>query len=218
MEDIGKDIEKELETKSIEREIEIKEVEVEDATLSSQAEEEEEKVPPLPSAEPRVKSKKVRSQKQMEAFEKARQKRAEAIALRKQQKEEDKIEKKEIKKELKKELSRATNVKKIAGEQSNDIVQEKSIPKPVMNTFNPPSQSQISSAQREQVIQNHYYYYGVPPPTHDDYTKSKKKKKSKRPPTPTSSESESSEEEYHEQLPVPQYYQPPKPTYKFSYA
>ena len=208
MEDIGKDIEKELETKSIEREIEIKEVEVEDATLSSQAEEEEEKVPPLPSAEPRVKSKKVRSQKQMEAFEKARQKRAEAIALRKQQKEEDKIEKKEIKKELKKELSRSTNVKKI---ESNDIVQEKPIPQPVMNTFNPPS-------QREQVIQNHYYYYGVPPPNHDDYTKSNKKKKSKRPPTPTSSESESSEEEYHEQLPVPQYYQPPKPTYKFSYA
>ena len=129
------DIEKELEEKSIERNIEIKEIE------SGQEEEEEEKVPPTP----KVKSKRVRSQKQIEAFEKARLKRAEAIALRKKEKEEDKIEKKELKKELKKEF------KKI---DSDDIIQEKPIPEPV---YNPSPKSQISYAQREQVIQNHYY-------------------------------------------------------------
>ena len=198
------DIEAELEAKSIEREqtnLEIKEV------VSEAAQPDKQDCEPEPVVEPVKKTKRVRSEKQIAAFEKARLKRAEGIATRKKLKEEQKVQKKEEKKQVK----ISENVA---------IVKEQSVPKPVVN-------STPGSSTREQVIQNHYYYYGVPPPNHDEYTKPKKKKKSKRPPTPSSSESESeSEEEYykdeppqHEQQPQQQYYQaPPKPSYKFSYT
>ena len=79
------DIEKELEEKTIERDVvEIKEVEPEPE--------------PEPVAEPPKKVKKPRSQKQIEAFERAKKKRAENIALKKKQKEEEKAQKKELKK------------------------------------------------------------------------------------------------------------------------
>ena len=87
----------------------------------------------------------------------------------------------------------------------------------------PPAPAAHPDNGRDQVIQNHYYYYGVPPPTDHHKTPKRKKSKSKRPPTPSSSESESSDEEE----PVPhqgsgrqpqQYYEMPKPQYKFSYA
>ena len=188
------DIEKELEEKSIERDVQVQITE-----LGSEAEEPEviEEAPKTPVK----KVKKARSEKQIAAFEKARLKRAEGIAARKK----DKEEQKELKKELKKNPLPSEVVPRISP------VQEQSIPKPVIQP----------SPSREQVIQNHYYYYGVPPPQHDKQS-NKKKKKSKRPPTPSSSESESSEEEesggsnfvYDE--PQPQQYQPPK--LKFSYT
>ena len=189
------DIEKELEEKSIERDVQVQITE-----LGSEAEEPEviEEAPKTPVK----KVKKARSEKQIAAFEKARLKRAEGIAARKK----DKEEQKELKKELKKNPLPSEVVPRIS------TVQEQSIPKPVIHP----------SPSREQVIQNHYYYYGVPPPQHDNNVSNKKKKKSKRPPTPSSSESESSEEEesggsnfvYDE--PQPQQYQPPK--YQFSYT
>ena len=195
------DIEAELEAKSIERDVEIKEV-------ISELEPEPEPEPVAPAATLEVKkTKKPRSEKQIAAFEKARIKRAEGIANRKKLKEEQKLQKKEEKKQVKLQ------------DVAVPIVQENSIPKPVVNT----------PAQREQVIQNHYYYYGVPPPNHDN-NKPKKSKKSKRPPTPSSSESESSDEELPDNPPSgghppragqstpQQYYQPAKPSYKFSYA
>ena len=194
------DIEKELEEKSIERDVQVQITE-----LGSEAEEPEviEEAPKPPVK----KVKKARSEKQIAAFEKARLKRAEGIAARKK----DKEEQKELKKELKKNPLPA----KVIPSVSSVINQEQSIPKPVVQP----------SPSREQVIQNHYYYYGVPPPEHQQYNESKKKKKkSKRPPTPSSSESESEEEEsggsnfvYDEPQHAPlKQYQPPK--HKFSYT
>ena len=78
------DIEQELEAKSIEREVEIKEV----VTEEPQPE-------PEPVVDPPKKTKRVRSEKQIAAFEKARLKRAEGIANRKKLKEEQKLQKKE---------------------------------------------------------------------------------------------------------------------------
>tara|TARA_R110000764_G_scaffold149418_1_gene237151 strand:- start:85 stop:660 length:576 start_codon:yes stop_codon:yes gene_type:complete len=189
------DIEKELEEKSIERDVEVQITEV--------VSEPEEVIPEAVQAPAPVKKvKKPRSEKQIAAFEKARLKRAEGIASRKKNKEEQK----ELKKEVKKQEKKLQDVA---------IVQEQTIPKPVVNT----------PTSKEQVIQNHYYYYGVPPPNHDYTEPKKKKKKSKRPPTPSSSESESSEEEesggsnfvYDEPQVAPlKQYQPPK--YQFSYA
>tara|TARA_R110000737_G_scaffold198230_1_gene218313 strand:+ start:25 stop:600 length:576 start_codon:yes stop_codon:yes gene_type:complete len=189
------DIEKELEEKSIERDVEVQITEV--------VSEPEEVIPEAVQAPAPVKKvKKPRSEKQIAAFEKARLKRAEGIASRKKNKEEQK----ELKKEVKKQEKKLQDVA---------IVQEQTIPKPVVNT----------PTSKEQVIQNHYYYYGVPPPNHDYTEPKKKKKKSKRPPTPSSSESESSEEEesggsnfvYDEPQAAPlKQYQPPK--YQFSYA
>ena len=188
------DIEKELEEKSIERDVQVQISEVEPEVL--------EVLEPTPAPAPVKKVKKARSEKQIAAFEKARLKRAEGIASRKK----DKEEQKELKKELKKNPLPSEVVPRIS------TVQEQSIPKPVVNP----------STTKEQVIQNHYYYYGVPPPNHDYNESKKKKKKSKRPPTPSSSESESSEEEDEvepqgqpQQAP-PQRYQPAK--YQFSYA
>ena len=188
------DIEKELEEKSIERDVQVQITELEPEVI------EEAPIPEAVQAPAPVKKvKKARSEKQIAAFEKARLKRAEGIASRKK----DKEEQKELKKEVKKQEKKLQDVA---------IVQEQTIPKPVVNT----------PTSKEQVIQNHYYYYGVPPPpaSQHDYTEpKKKKKKSKRPPTPSSSESESSEEEEYEvkpQVAPLKQYQPPK--YQFSYA
>ena len=198
------DIEKELEEKSIERDVQVQisEVEPDNPPLGGHPPGAEvlEVLEPTPAPAPVKKVKKARSEKQIAAFEKARLKRAEGIASRKK----DKEEQKELKKELKKNP--------LAGLPSEVVprispVQEQSIPKPVVNP----------STTKEQVIQNHYYYYGVPPPNHDYNESKKKKKRSKRPPTPSSSESESSEEEDEVEVkPPPQRYQPAK--YQFSYA
>ena len=208
MEDIEPEVLEELAAKAIERDVEIKEVEpaepAEQQTVTGDAEgcEAVTEAVTEPVIEPKpVKVKKPRSEKQKAAFEKARLKRAEGIASRKKQKEEDKVKKKELKKA--------------------PLVEEQSVPKPVINT---PASTPALSHNKDQVIQNHYYYYGVPPPEHDYNKGKKKKKKSKRPPTPSSSESESeSEEEYYKDEPPQQeqeqqYYQVPKPTYKFGFA
>ena len=195
MEDIEPEVLEELAAKAIERDsVEIKEVEPEPVTEAVTEAVTEPVIEPKP-----VKVKKPRSEKQKAAFEKARLKRAEGIASRKKQKEEDKVKKKELKKA--------------------PLVEEQSVPNPIVNT---PASKPALSHNKDQVIQNHYYYYGVPPPEHDYSKSNKKKKKSKRPPTPSSSESESEEEYYKDEPPqheqVPQYYQPAKPTYKFGFA
>ena len=190
------DIEAELESKTIER-VEVEDV-VEDVVEEAEvADSLVEDTPPHTVSVTPKKAKKPRSAKQIEAFEKARVKRAEGIAARKAKKEEDKIKKKEAKKEKLQDVP--------------VVESQVSVPKPVVNTPTAPSNN-----PRDQVIQNHYYYYGVPPPNHDYNEPNKKNKKSsrKRPPTPSSSESESEEEQQHEQ----QYYEQPKPSYKFGFA
>lgn len=208
--DVVEDIEKELEEKSIERDltgIEVVEAEVA-ANITSGTPHE---VGAEEESKPVKKTKRVRSEKQIAAFEKARLKRAEGIAARKKEKEEIKEQKKLQKQEEKKV--------KFKPEIESVISKEQSISKPVINTT--PS----VAGPREQVVQNHYYYYGTPPPDHaggHNNTRKKKKKKSKRPPTPSSSsasESESESEEEEKQIQQQQqYYEVPKPSYKFSYA
>ena len=204
------DIEAELESKSIER-IPGDEVEVdnEPEPVVEPVEEIKEAVAEIKPVEVVKKSKKVRSQKQIEAFEKARKKRAEILAEKKLQKEAEKEQKKEEKKALKKAPpppvdTQDVNLMKPMSQGGN----------PVPHPVNP----------RHEVV-NNYYYYNVEP-DHHETPKRKKKKSKRRPPTPSSSESESSDEE-EEEVAVPhqslgrqpqQYYAPPKPTYKFSYA
>tara|TARA_R110000796_G_scaffold54971_3_gene128347 strand:- start:862 stop:1473 length:612 start_codon:yes stop_codon:yes gene_type:complete len=201
------DIEKELEAKSIERdtnpEVDLEITEVPEV---------------LEVLEPPVKKvKKARSEKQIAAFEKARLKRAEGIALRKQEKQDNK----ELKKELKKNPLAIGKVLPAIEEPSIEpsIVKEKSVPKPVVNTSPSVAGSREQVADKvSPVIQNHYYYYGVPPPEHN-YNEPKKKKKTKRPPTPEPSSSESESESEEEQDTPPQVqYQPQAPKYKFSYS
>jgi hypothetical protein len=184
-------IEEELEKKSIERDIEVQITEIEPEVVEVE--------PKVVEEAPVKKVKKARSEKQIAAFEKARIKRAEGIASRKKEKEDNK----ELKKELKKNP----------------------LPKEVVPSIEPVKEKSVSKPEREQVIQNHYYYYGVPPPVEN---KKKNKRSKKRPPTPPSSESESSSEEESEEELEPQQvqYQPqtPKqsnglrPKYKFSYS
>jgi len=214
------DIEKELEEKSIERSVDV----FDNGVLIIDKEEEPAPEPELviepvdeikeetpKQVEVVKKSKKVRSQKQIEAFEKARKKRAEILAEKKKNKEAEKEQKKEEKKALKKAGATAP-----APLDTRDV----DLIKP-MSQGAPPAPNPDKG--RDQVIQNHYYYYGVPPPSDHHATPKRKKKKSKRPPTPSSSESESSDEE---ELPQhrgreqqqQQYYEVPKPQYKFSYA
>lgn len=211
------DIEKELEQKSIERdtnvELQINEVDTlcEPQVVAHSAGEGEPSVDTKPQVK---KTKKVRSQKQIEAFEKARIKRAEAIANRKKLKEEEKLKKKENKKQV------TFTPQVLEGDAlTNHSVgsNQGGAKAPVTSPEGAPPSGR--DATRDQVVQNHYYYYGVPPPptAHDEYTKTKKKRKSKRPPTPSSSESESSEEDT-EPIQPQQYYEVPKPSYKFSYT
>ena len=187
-------IEAELEAKSIERDVEvdIKEVEPEPVV----------EVPPK-------KTKKIRSEKQIAAFEKARLKRAEGIAARKKLKEEQTEENKQQKKEAKSQ-GVALQGKPVEAVAPKEQVIRQPAPQP--------------SNPRDQVIQNHYYYYGVPPPDHDTMPH-KKKKRPKRPPTPSSSESESEEEYYKDEPPQQEqgqhqqkYHEVPKPSYQFSYT
>ena len=201
MQDI-EDIEAELESKSIERTVD----DIPAAERPPETVIEPEIKEAVAEVKPEVikKSKKVRSEKQIAAFEKARKKRAELLAEKKLQKEAEKEQKKEEKKALKK-APPAVDTRDV------DLIKPmtQGAP-PVPHPMNP----------RHEVV-NNYYYYNVEPDHHK--TPKRKKSKSKRPPTPSSSESESSDEEEpvehvpHQRQPQ-QYYEAPKPQYKFSYA
>ena len=183
-------IEAELESKTIERDVEVNEVIEPHEVIIEEVQPE-----PEPAKEKPKKVKKPRSEKQIAAFEKAKQKRAEGIALRKQQKEDAKIEKKELK-------------KKVVESFQKPIVQEKPVSKPVIHAPHP----------REQVVNNYYYYGTGPPQPQHTYTETieKKSRKKARPPTPSSSESESESEEEEQPREIKR--QPPKPSLKFRFA
>ena len=220
------DIESELEQKSVER-VEATIVDIDDDTgeENSNLVYKEEPVKPK-------KTKRVRSEAQKAAFERAKLKRAENIKKRKEDAAQKKLEKKvtktQIKERVKEELQKETKVKEVTA-----------IPTGPQHAA--PLQRQTSvrdnpqgSSVREQVVQNHYYYYGMPPPSaapvqESEPPKRKKKgKKVKRPPTPSSSseeehsdveEPETYQEQYKEPEPQPVYYEEPKKQkFKFGYV
>jgi hypothetical protein len=196
------DIEQELEAKSIERDVvEIKEVEPAPEP-ASEAE--------APVEEKPKKVKKPRSEKQIAAFERAKQKRAENILLKKKQKEEAKIQKKELKKVKKETIEESIlrdNDPNHGEYRVKSVSQAPSISDPVIHT-NP-----SRPATREQVVNNYYYYGMAHPQQHQQYTEPIEKKpvKKARPPTPDP-ESSSEEEEVYQPPP------PPKPSLKFRFA
>tara|TARA_R110000824_G_scaffold7908_3_gene36059 strand:- start:2317 stop:2913 length:597 start_codon:yes stop_codon:yes gene_type:complete len=152
---------------------------------------EEEIIEPSPEPEPLppAKTKKVRSEAQKAAFERAKIKRAENIKKRKELKEQEKLEKKvaktQITERIKEELHKETEVKEVKA----------------------PRQTSLNNS-REQIVQNHYYYYGMPPPVDAPERRQKERKKKgkkvKRPPTPPT---ESSSEEEFSDVDEPDTYQ-----------
>jgi len=176
MEDLDETIIAELKEKAIERPV--------DATDNILIEEPEPEPEPEPVKEVK-KSKKVRSEKQKAAFEKARKTRAENLKIKKlldaEKKEQKKKEKEIVKAQVKERLASATT--------------------PQYPVLQSPSLEHRAEAQRQVV--NNYYYYGNPD-WHSEWerefgqghTPPKRKKKvqpSRRPPTP-SSESETDSE------------------------
>ena len=200
------DIESELEQKSVERVTEeIHEVEPEPETVQPK------------------KTKRVRSEAQKAAFERAKLKRAENIKKRKEDAAQKKLEKKvtktQIKERVKEELQKETKVKEVTA-----------IPTGPQHTAPLQRRTSVRDNPREQVGQNHYYYYGMPPPQPQESEPPKRKKKGKkvkRPPTPSSSseeehsdveEPETYQEQYKEPEPQVYYEQPKKQKFKFGYV
>ena len=190
------DIESELEQKSVERVTEeIHEVEPEPETVQPK------------------KTKRVRSEAQKAAFERAKLKRAENIKKRKEDAAQKKLEKKVTKTQIKERVKEVT-----------------AIPTGPQHTAPLQRQTSVRDNPREQVVQNHYYYYGMPPPQPQESEPPKRKKKGKkvkRPPTPSSSseeehsdveEPETYQEQYKEPEPQVYYEQPKKQKFKFGYV
>jgi len=219
------DIEKELEQKSVER------VEATIVDRDNETGEENSNFVYDEPTPPKKKTKKVRSEAQKAAFEKAKLKRAENIKKRKEEAAQKKLEKKvaktQIKERVKEELQKETEVTGIRPAREEVTA----IPTGPMHSNTAPLQRQTSVRDnpREQVVQNHYYYYGMPPPQLQESEPPKRKKKGKkvkRPPTPpTESSSEESDvdepETYQEQYKEPEpvhYEQPKKAKFKFNYV
>ena len=201
MEDFDELILDELKQKAIER----SDVEVEEEVNQLQEELKdpspepplvvEDEVPP-----PVKKTKKQRSQKQIEAFEKARLKRAENLKIKKQieaeKKEQKKAEKELVKKQVKERLEKKETLDLPPPQEVNHITQRY-------------KEVEEQPRYREQVV-NNYYYYGTPPPEvyqpppevyhaeQQPKPKRGRKKKVKSPPPPPEPESESSSESEEE--------------------
>ena len=211
--------------------MEIIEKELEEKTIERMDDE-----PLVLEPEPVKKTKKKRTQAQIDAFEKARLARTEKIAARKKQKEEDKLKKKEQKKVIKQKVEEELDQVQAMGNSMasdilNEVVPDPTEPKPASpepvkkTTFK--EEPEVRSRPfnpADPIVNNHYYYYGMPPQTHyqppePEPPRPKKSRRKKRPPTPSSSESESEGEEwtYQEEQGQPQYFQQPS-AYKFNYA
>ena len=188
MEDLDEQILDELKQKAIERsdDLEIEETnqlqeELKDPTTESPLVVEDEVPPPV------KKTKKQRSQKQIEAFEKARLKRAENLKIKKQIEAEKKEAKKAEKELVKKQIKERLEQKKVL-----DLPPTEEVDRTVRRF----REVEPEPRYREQVV-NNYYYYGTPPPEvqHEVKPKRGRKKKIKSPPPP---EPESSSEEEEE--------------------
>jgi len=184
MEGIDESIIDELKEKTIERsdEMEITDntIDKEDTTL----------YPPTEPLKEVKKSKKVRSEKQKAAFEKARIKRAENLKIKKQLEAEKKEQKKKEKELVKKQVKERLENPNYPVLPTEEVIQSKSNPIHRVR-FN---EDQDRFGYREQVV-NNYYYYGhqpeeveveEPPPR-----KVRRKKKIVSPPPAPESETES---------------------------
>ena len=133
------------------------------------------------------KPKRERSEKQKAAFEKARQKRAENLKIKKQLEAEKKEKQKKEKAEIK--------------EQVKQRIEEQKQPAPVSNVRFQDEQPRY----REQVVNNYYYYHSPPPgvdPRYPTYLEAEQppavkrgRKKKVNEPEPETESSESEEEE-----------------------
>lgn len=158
---------------------------------------------PTPLVEQPKKSKRQRSQKQIEAFEKARIKRAENLKIKKQIEEEKKEAKKAEKELVKKEVKQRLIEKE----------------QPSIDVYQPGKVEQVRKEPqpkyKEQVVHNYYYYgfspqqvaqQGLHPPGpqvsfYDDSPKQKKRPKIKSPsPEIQSSDSEAEEPQSYKEL------------------
>ena len=203
MEDLSDEVLEDLKAKAIER---TGELEIEDNTIDEELLDEKAAADPLPSPPKQVKkSKKVRSEKQIAAFEKARIKRAENLKIKKEIEAEKKAQKKREKEEVKAEVKQRLEQKHEPPTQpalvrQNAVPDDRylRVPTAAPGSFTPDAQPHY----REQVV-NNYYYYGTPPPAEEEEVeptprqrrKKQTKKKPKRPPTPSESEEEDSEDE-----------------------
>lgn len=197
--------------------------------------EEKEEPPPAQSPEPKPavkKTKKVRSEAQKAAFEKARLKRAEKVAERKKLKEEEKQQKKEtrkiIKKKVKEEVEKEYHTEGelddflIHRDDDEEEIQETSTgglplgpkhdptasagPALVRQKSRAPKKASVSAPERDPVV-NNYYYYGNMAPVHPphQYTEEPEKKSRKKKPRARRppTPSSSSEEDDFEPQPEP---------------
>lgn len=149
---IDESIEAELESKSIEKV----------PTITQEIVEVDEEVVSKKTEKPK-KSRKIRSQAQIEAFEKARVKRAENYEKRKLLKEAEKQQKKEVKTKITEEINKLTT------EEIKEKISKK------VATPNPkslPRQSTVQNNNPQPSVVNNYYY-NVP---HEDYKPPRRKK------------------------------------------
>lgn len=156
MENFDEQVIEELRKKAIERsdddDIEVNEIEDE----LTQEQNSVELTPEKPK-----KTKKQRSQKQIEAFEKARIKRAENLKIKKQIEEEKKEAKKAEKEQVKKEIKERLEKKEVLDLPPTEEV-DKAVRKYKAEISSPRLTERREPKYREQVIHN-YYYYGFSP-------------------------------------------------------
>tara|TARA_R110000737_G_scaffold307930_1_gene315888 strand:- start:878 stop:1444 length:567 start_codon:yes stop_codon:yes gene_type:complete len=150
------------------------------------------------------KTKKVRSEKQIAAFEKAKLKRAENVALKKKQKEEDKLKKKTsiVEKSIIDDLPEQTITK---------FKQE------AVKKFKPVLDYDVPHHNPQPIINNYYYgtnEYGQPPPA----TAQKPPRGRKKQVVLSSSSEEESEEEYEEEEIMAGGIQPTNPLLKYKFV
>lgn len=183
MDDIEEIIEEELDNKSIEK----------DNSISAEIIDDNDTI------EKPKKSKKVRSEAQIKAFEKARIKRQENYEKRKLLKEAEKQEKKEVKTKIKEEINN------LSTEEIKEKIKEK--PKLVRQNAVPqqpqPQYPQYNYHQPPTPIINNYYY-NTPPPQQEPPVKKGRKKK-------IVYVSDSDEEILNEPAPAPAPAPPPLP-------
>ena len=178
MEELDATIIAELKEKAIERGDD-DDVSIEDNTLDEDVVKAPEPDQSVASAKPAPKkSKKVRSEKQKAAFEKARIARAENLRIKREIAAEKKAEKKKEKEAVQAEVAKRLQQK------------QPKLPVPVKEDADRYLKQPTIPQAYEQQITNHYYYYGEQPPQ-----KKKKGRRAKPPRPPTPSESESSSEE-----------------------